>query len=596
MLTDPKLRSQVDALWDKLWTGGLSNPLDAIEQLSFLLFLKRLDEAEQDRERDIRLHRNERKPIFSDPKLRWTYWTNLKADEALKHVKEKVFPFLKTLGGSGGSFAEQMANAEFKINKPSLLIEACKAIDAMQISEQNQDVQGDLYEYLLGRLNTAGTSGQFRTPRHIIRMMVKMLDPKPRERMCDPAAGTCGFPVNVYQHILETNTDPTILKYDEEGYPHQLVGDKLTKAEHDFLQSEAITAYDSDSGMTMLRIGSMNLMLHGIERPQFHYTDTLSKSFNEEKCYDLVLANPPFKGAIDAADINPTLPTKGKKTEILFLHLFLRLLEMGGRAAVIVPDGVLFGTSNAHVDIRKKLIEENRLDAVVSMPGGVFKPYAGVSTAVLVFTKGGTTDKIWCYDMEHDGFSLDDKRQRVIENDIPDILKCWKHRRDAKFAQTRTQRLADLQKQIAPRKARARKLHAEINRLTFEAVIAPDQDTRFVVPDEKTLRVAESATEKEESKIIHLDPRAALEADKQKLEETHEEMAPLQNEINQLSRQFWVSRDQVKANKYDLSASRYRRIEQEDVFYEKPELTLERLQQLEASMRAATSEILSLLK
>ena len=251
MLTDPNLRSQIDALWDKLWTGGLSNPLDAIEQLSFLLFLKRLDEAEQDRERDIRLHRTKRGPIFPDPKLRWSYWTNLKADEALKHVKEKVFPFIKTLGGSGGSFAEQMANAEFKINKPSLLIEACKAIDAMQISAQNQDVQGDLYEYLLGRLNTAGMSGQFRTPRHIIRMMVKMLDPKPRERMCDPAAGTCGFPVNVYQHILETHTDPTILKYDEEGYPHQLIGDKLSKAEHDFMQTKAITAYDSDSGMEL---------------------------------------------------------------------------------------------------------------------------------------------------------------------------------------------------------------------------------------------------------------------------------------------------------------------------------------------------------
>src|SRR5438128_4297678 len=193
-------------------------------------------------------------------------------------------------------------------------------------------------------------------------MMVKMLDPRPRERMCDPAAGTCGFPVNVYQHILETNTDSAILKYDEEGYPHQLIGDKLSKAEHDFLQREAITAYDSDSGMTMLRIGSMNLMLHGIERPRFHYTDTLSKSFNEEKCYDVVLANPPFKGAIDSADVNPTLPTKCKKTEILFLHLFVRLLEMGGRAAVIVPDRVLFGPSGAHAEGRRKLIEGKRRD------------------------------------------------------------------------------------------------------------------------------------------------------------------------------------------------------------------------------------------
>jgi len=594
MLTDPNLRSQIDALWDKLWTGGLSNPLDAIEQLSFLLFLKRLDEAEQDRERDIRLHRTKRALIFPDPKLRWSYWTNLKADEALKHVKEKVFPFIKTLGGSGGSFAEQMANAEFKINKPSLLIEACKAIDAMQISAQNQDVQGDLYEYLLGRLNTAGMSGQFRTPRHIIRMMVKMLDPKARERMCDPAAGTCGFPVNVYQHILETHTDPTILKYDEEGYPHQLIGDKLSKAEHNFLQGEAITAYDSDSGMTMLRIGSMNLMLHGIERPRFHYTDTLSKSFNEEKCYDLVLANPPFKGAIDSADVNPTLPTKCKKTEILFLHLFLRLLEMGGRATVIVPDGVLFGTSNAHVEIRKKLIEENRLDAVVSMPGGIFRLYAGVSTAVLIFTKGGATEKIWFYDMEHDGFSLDDKRQRVSENDIPDILECWKHRREAKFAQMRAQRLADLQKQIAPLKAQALKLHAEINRLTFEVAIAPETDAEELA--EKSLRVAELPGDNDESKIIHLDPRGALEADQRKLEEFHEQMAPLQNEINQLNRQFWVSKDQVKANKYDLSASRYRQIEQDEVFSEKPEVTLKRLATLESHMTAAIADIGAMIK
>ena len=579
MLTDPTLRSQIDALWDKLWTGGLSNPLDSIEQLSFLLFLKRLDEAEQDRERDVRLGRKKREPVFSDPKLRWSYWTNLKAEDALKHVKEKIFPFLKSLGGSGGSFAEQMTNAEFKINKPSLLIEACKAIDAMQISAQNQDVQGDLYEYLLGRLNTAGTSGQFRTPRHIIRMMVRMLDPKPRERMCDPAAGTCGFPVNVYQHILETHTDRAILKYDEEGYPHQLIGDKLSKAEHNFLQREAITAYDSDSGMTMLRIGSMNLMLHGIERPRFHYTDTLSKSFNEEKCYDLVLANPPFKGAIDAADINPTLPSKGRKTEILFLHLFLRLLEMGGRAAVIVPDGVLFGTSNAHVEIRKKLIEENRLDAVVSMPGGVFKPYAGVSTAVLLFTKGGATDKIWFYDMEHDGFSLDDKRQRVPENDIPDILECWKHRREPKFAQDRAQRLTDLRKQIAPLKAQALKLHAEINRLTFEAAIASDDGgTRFVASEEQSLRVAESP----DDKIIHLDPQAALEADQQKLEKLHEQMVPLQNEINQLNRQFWVSKDKVRANKYDLSASRYRQNEQAEVYHEIPAVILDRLRRIEA--------------
>ena len=240
------------------------------------------------------------------------------------------------------------------------------------------------------------------------------------------------------------------------------------------MRQKALTGYDNDSGMTMLRIGCMNLMLHGIDSPNFRYADTLSKGFDEERLYDVVLANPPFKGAIDAADVNPSLPAKCKKTEILFLHLFVRLLENGGRAAVIVPDGVLFGSSRAHVEARKKLIEENRLDAVVSMPSGVFRPYAGVSTAILVFTKGAATERIWFYDMEHDGFSLDDKRQKVAENDIPDLLECWKKRKDVKFQQKRAQRLADLQTQISPLKADRLEHHATIHRLKFEEVIAAD--------------------------------------------------------------------------------------------------------------------------
>jgi type I restriction enzyme M protein len=564
MLTDAKLRSAVDALWDKLWSGGLSNPLDAVEQLSFLLFLKRLDEREQDHERAAKLRDKKFTRMFPDSSLRWSHWTQLPAEKALKHVKEAVFPFIKTLGGAGGSFAEQMENAEFKINKPSLLIEACKAIDAMQISAQNQDVQGDLYEYLLSRLNTAGQNGQFRTPRHIIRMMVQMIDPRPRERICDPAAGTCGFLVNAWQHILETHTDPRDLSYDEEGYPHGFTGSKLNKQEWEFCQKDALTGYDSDSGMTMLRIGSMNLMLHGIEGPNFRYTDTLSKKYTEEATYDVVLANPPFKGAIDAADVNPTLPVKCKKTEILFLHLFLRLLENGGRGAVIVPDGVLFGSSNAHVEIRKKLIEENRLDGVISMPSGVFRPYAGVSTAVLLFTKGGTTEKIWFYDMEHDGYSLDDKRQKVQENDIPDLLDCWQHRREAKFQQKRAQRLGTLRQQIAPLKKDRLEHHAVIHRLKFEEVVSKATDK------------ARDARERAEAELAELQSR----------------IAPLQQEINQLTRQFWVTKEQVKDNKYDLSASRYRQVEQDDVFYERPRVTLERLRQLEAvaSREVATLE------
>jgi type I restriction enzyme M protein len=587
MLTDPQLRSRIDALWDKLWSGGLSNPLDAIEQLSFLVFLKQLDEREQDAERAARQRGKKSEPLFpkteEGQRLRWSHWSQLPAEQALRQVKDEVFPFLKNLGNRAGSFGEHMANAEFKINKPSLLIEACRAIESLDISGQNQDVQGDLYEYLLSKLNTAGTNGQFRTPRHVIRMMVKMLDPRPGERVCDPAAGTCGFLVNAWQHLLESHTDPELLQYDEEGWPHKLIGERLTKEDLAFAQGRAFTGYDSDSGMTMLRIGSMNLMLHGLTSPRFHYTDTLSKAFNEERAYDLVLANPPFKGAIDAADVNPSLPAKCKKTEILFVHLFLRLLENGGRAAVIVPDGVLFGSSNAHVEIRKKLIEENRLDGVVSMPSGVFRPYAGVSTAVLLFTKGASTERIWFYHMEHDGLSLDDKRQRVPENDIPDLLACWQHRHDPKFQKQRAARLADLQKQIAPLKKERLDHHALIHRLKFEEVVAgsagvPPANSGSV-PAPRKSRPSTLSTQPSTSADS---ARAAREKAEAELSELQSRITPLQTEINQLTRQFWVAREQVAAQNYDLSASRYRQVEQEEAFYEKPTVTLERLRQLEA--------------
>jgi type I restriction enzyme M protein len=556
MLTDTQLRSKVDALWDKLWSRGLSNPLDAIEQLSYLLFLKQLDEREQDAERRARMRGETYQPLIADPKLRWSQWSQLPAAEALKAVREEVFPFLKKLGSKAGSFGEQMENAEFKINKPALLIEACRSIEAMQVSAQNQDVQGDLYEYLLGKLNTAGTNGQFRTPRHIIRMMVKMVDPKFGERVVDPAAGTCGFLVNAWQHLLETHTNPADLTIDEDGFPHGLTGSELTKEQYESAQREGFTGYDSDSGMTMLRIGSMNLMLHGLTTPQFHYTDTLSKAFNEESKYDVVLANPPFKGAIDAADVNSTLPTRVKKTEILFIHLFLRLLENGGRAAVIVPDGVLFGSSNAHVEARRKLIEENRLDGVISMPSGVFRPYAGVSTAVLLFTKGASTERIWFYDMEHDGFSLDDKRQRVSENDIPDLLTCWAKRFDAAFQSARDNRLTALRAQIAPLRKDRLERHEIIHRLKFEEVVAEDGQAE----------AARSAREKAEAELAELQST----------------MTPLQEEINQLGRQFWVTKERIVSQRYDLSASRYRQIEADTVFMEKSTQTIERLRTLDS--------------
>lgn len=432
MLTDSSLKSQVDSLWNRFWSGGISNPLTAIEQMSYLIFLKRLEDMDNARSATAKRRKQDFKSLFTGKmdiggrkiekeKCRWSYWSQLSGDEMLRHVRDVVFEFLRNLGSETSSFTQHMEDAMFSIPKASLLQEAVKIIDDMHISEQNIDVQGDLYEYLLGQLSTAGKNGQFRTPRHIIRMMSKLIDPKPGERICDPAAGTAGFLVAAYEHILETNTSPEILTYDEEGKAHNLIGDKIDPKLHKFLKSRALTGYDFDA--TMVRMGAMNLMLHGVDNPNFLYTDALSKQFNDRQCYDVILANPPFKGSIDESDINSRFAVKTKKTELLFVELIYDLLESGGRAAVIVPDGVLFGTSNAHVDVRKILVDKCKLEGIISMPSGVFKPYAGVSTAVLIFTKGGTTDKVWFFDMQADGFSLDDKRQKITENDIPEIVK-----------------------------------------------------------------------------------------------------------------------------------------------------------------------------
>ncbi|MGB2867393.1 MAG: class I SAM-dependent DNA methyltransferase, partial [Bacteroidota bacterium] len=422
MLTDPQLKNKVDVLWDRFWSGGIANPITAIEQMSYLIFLKRLEDMDNARSAAAkRKNESYRSAFHGNKDCRWSYWSQLPGDQMLKHVRDKVFDFLRNLGSDTSSFTQHMQDAVFIIPKASLLQEAVKIIEEMHISEQNIDVQGDLYEYLLMQLTTAGKNGQFRTPRHIIRMMVKLVDPKVGDRICDPAAGTGGFLVNAYEHILESNTSPDVLEYDSEGKPHHLIGDKIAdKKLLKFLKSQALTGYDFDA--TMTRIGAMNLMLHGIDNPNFRYTDTLSKGFSERQQYDVILANPPFKGSIDKSDINERFTTKTTKTELLFIELMHDLLVTGGRCGVIVPNGVLFGTSNAHVDLRKILVDKCKLEGVISMPSGVFKPYAGVSTAVLVFQKGGTTDNVWFYDMEADGFSLDDKRQKTTENDIPNII------------------------------------------------------------------------------------------------------------------------------------------------------------------------------
>jgi type I restriction enzyme M protein len=440
------IRSKVDALWDRFWSGGIANPLTAIEQISYLLFMRRLDALDHKKAEDAEWLKQKHVSLFKGHEsCRWSRFKNLPGDEMLSHVRDKVFPFIKGLGGDDQPFAQSMQDAVFIIPKPSLLVEAVGLIDELyaeierERAEKGQtfhDTQGDLYEHLLSEISTAGKNGQFRTPRHVIQMMCGLVDPKLGDEVCDPACGTGGFLLGAYQHILTRHTSPEQRHVDENGLERGIAGDQLTdKRQWQLLHERTFHGYDFDT--TMVRIGLMNLLLHGITRPDLHYMDTLSKRFDERERYDVVLANPPFKGSIDKGDIHEDLRLKTTKTELLFVNRIMDLLRIGGRAAVIVPDGVLFGSSNAHRDLRKMLLDECELQGVVSMPSGVFKPYAGVSTAVIVFVKGGQTENVWFYDMEADGYSLDDKREKVADNDIPDVIARWKVR-DPKAASDRT--------------------------------------------------------------------------------------------------------------------------------------------------------------
>lgn len=424
------LRSQVDRLWDSFWSGGISNPLTVVEQISYLLFIKRLDDRETLRERQANRMGKPFESHFPEEELRWSNFRQLEAQKMYDLMFGKVFPFIKTLGNGDSAFTQFMKDAVFLIQKPSLLYEAVQLID--KINMDDKDTKGDLYEYLLNKLQISGVNGQFRTPRHIIQMMVELLDPTIEDRICDPACGTAGFLVSASEYILKKYTSPEAVFTDEDRNVHDKIGDKLTKDQWDWFRGEMFNGFDFDS--SMLRISAMNMMLHGVEEPKIQYADSLSSGYEEKNTYTVVLANPPFKGNIDEKDINASLKSvvSTKKTELLFLGLFLRILDLGGRCACIVPDGVLFGSSKAHKEIRRVLVEENQLEGIISMPSGVFKPYAGVSTGILIFTKGGQTDNVWFYDMQADGLSLDDKRDPIEANDIPDILACWKVKDAAK--------------------------------------------------------------------------------------------------------------------------------------------------------------------
>ena len=405
-----ELRSKVDKIWETFWTGGITNPLEVIEQFTYLLFIKGLDDKEIIKENDALLLGIDFDRTFPEDKqnLRWSKFKNFEAETMYDVVANEVFPFIKSLHTNKDSaYAKYMGDAIFKIPTPLMLSKIIDGIDNIDMDE-NKDTKGDLYEYLLSKVATAGTNGQFRTPRHIIDMIVRLMKPTPQDIIVDPAAGSAGFLVSSQAYLRENHADLFLVQGLKEHFNNNMF-------------------YGFDMDRTMLRIGAMNMMLHGVDNPNIEYKDSLSEANTDKDKFSLVLANPPFKGSLDYEQVSADLlkVTKTKKTELLFLALFLRILKTGGRCASIVPDGVLFGSTGGHKSIRKEIVENHKLEAIISMPSGVFKPYAGVSTAIMIFTKTGTggTDKVWFYDMKADGYSLDDKRNPIEDNDINDIVE-----------------------------------------------------------------------------------------------------------------------------------------------------------------------------
>lgn len=429
------VKNKVDKIWTDIWAGGITNPLTVIEQLTYLMFIRSLDEKELEVEELENMTGEKMNKIFlqsaAGQSMRWSKFKNSDPREIYDVISQRVFPAVKNMKHGrlpdfteqgelieiiddscsdeqdNTAFARYMGDAMFLIPTPQVLQKIITGLDDLYEHDiADLDMQGDLYEYMLGKLATAGKNGQFRTPKHIREMMVVLLQPAPDDIICDPACGTAGFLVSASEYIR---------KHYE---------DTMSAEQWEHFAGDAFTGFDTDR--TMLRISAMNLMLHSISHPEIDYQDSVSKQNQISEHFTMCLANPPFKGTVDAESIHDNLKavTNTKKTELLFLALFLRILKKGGQCACIVPDGVLFGSSKAHKSIRKELVENHQVRAVISMPSGVFKPYAGVSTAILVFTKTGAggTENVWFYDMKADGFSLDDKRSKIAENDIPDII------------------------------------------------------------------------------------------------------------------------------------------------------------------------------
>lgn len=515
-----ELKSQIDRIWNDFWTGGISNPLTVIEQFTYLIFLKQLDDKQILIEKEIaKLGGTTKKNIYTEEQreLRWSYFKDKEPETMFelftrpqRHIDDlTAFDFMKTIGSQGGKFSEYMKGATFMIATPKLLDKVVQQIDKLPLN--NRDTKGDLYEYMLGKIAEAGTNGQFRTPRHIIRMMAELMQPQKNDIICDPSMGTAGFLVAMGEYLHEKHRDWFLEKDFREHYNKKM-----------------FNGIEIDP--SMMRIASMNLQLHGIETPNLIGGSALAESADITAAYSLILANPPFKGALDYDEVEKSLLqiTKTKKTELLFLSLILRMLKLGGRAAVIVPDGVLFGSSTAHKSIRKELVENQQLQAVISMPSGVFKPYAGVSTAILIFTKTNRaeTDNVWFYDMKTDGFSLDDKRTPLISEE--QLEECF----------TNPTSVLDTVK---------------------DKCDIPDIITRFPFPLWR-------GTEGED---------------------------PSQNESTRLrtDQSFLVPKADIVANDYDLSINRYKEVIYEEVHYEKPNVLIEQIKELDKLRRAAMDEL-----
>lgn len=484
-----ELKNKVDKIWETFWTGGITNPLTVIEQFTYLLYIKTLDDKEKEKEKDAELLGLPYEGLFPEekPHLRWSIFSNVGPEQMYDVMTKEVFPFIKAMGGKESIYSKFMKDAIFVIPTPSLLARVVAGINGLlQTTQKNgeKDTLGDLYEYLLSKLSTAGTNGQFRTPRHIIDMIVRLMKPTPEDIIVDPAAGSAGFLVSSGEYLKDKHSDMFLVQGLKEHFNQRM-----------------FHGFEMDG--TMLRIGAMNMMLHGVDNPNIAYRDSLSEQNKDKELYTLVLANPPFKGSLDYESVSDDLlkVTKTKKTELLFLALFLRMLKKGGRCASVVPDGVLFGGSKAHIDIRKEIIDNHKLEAIISMPSGVFKPYAGVSTSIIIFTKTGAggTDNVWFYDMHADGYSLDDKRNPIEANDIPDII-------------------------------------SRFNQL-----------------------------------------------DKEKGRKRTEQS-------------FLVSADEIRKNSYDLSISKYKEIEYQEMEYEKPDVILNNIKKLEEEILVGMNELDELLR